>query len=182
MTGSVDGAFSGTDLQASVDIDDEAKQVVTTLAPEMIGFPFEVRVVDGVGYQRRGDGEWTSEILVDPPTEFDARQALVALMDVTQAREVGSDTIDGQTMTHYRATVKLTESESAGAVVGATAVLGGLGAAGTLDIDLWVAPGDLIRRIRAIATFDDVPALGQLTVESTSDFFDLGQPVTVQAP
>lgn len=182
VTGAVEGAFSGTDLQARIDIDDEAKQVISAFAPDAFGFPFEVRLVQGVGYQRQGDGQWTSEPVDDAPTELDAREALAALMDVTQAREVGSDDIDGQSTTHYRATVKLTKEDAEGAVVGAAAIIGGVGAAGTVDIDLWVAPGDLIRRLQVVGTFDELPGLGQLTMESTTNFFDLGQNVVIEAP
>jgi hypothetical protein len=164
-----------------MDLDAEAKSVIGALATEGTAFPLEVRVVGGAGYFRSGDGPWLAETAAEP-TQLDARDALAALLEVTEARDAGTTTIDEVEVAHYEATIVLSKDAADDVVVGAATVLGGVGADGTVDLDVYVAPGNLIRRLVVVGTFDNIPGLGQLTLESTTDFTEFGQPIVIEAP
>jgi hypothetical protein len=106
-------------------------------------------------------------------------QILDMLRATGSVREVGSDTVDGVTATHYTATIDL---DKAAGLVGQDAKslvdrLIAAGAPASVPLDVWIGNDDgLVRKL----TVDE--QLKQATVDLTLEISDYGTPVSVSAP
>jgi len=123
---------------------------------------------------------------------FDLSQTLDALRGVTGDPEVvGKEEVRGVATTHYRASVDLAEAleqapaeqrerlEAAFEQLDAT---GGLGEA-EVPVDVWIDDDDLPRRMQLeMSSMFAALGLGDASLTMTMDWFDYGEPVTIEIP
>ncbi|MDH4148177.1 MAG: LppX_LprAFG lipoprotein [Acidimicrobiia bacterium] len=192
VSGQVDVAFAGTDFGATVTFDQKLDGMAGMLLDQFGAGdgPIEVRLVDGVVYQRDATG-WASydgetdqasgETFVEA---MRGRALLAALADVGDVAEVGRDDIDGVSTVHYRGTID--DPASKAQALEGMGALTGVGEPGTqLTVNVWVTDADLIRRVTVDGTlvaggFADIER--DLTVRTQTDFTDAGAPIAIEAP
>lgn len=135
-----------------------------------------------LGVQQLGDGNLVSSGATDPASASDA------LRGAQTAKLVGTSTVDGVVLTHYKGTLDLSEAAKA------TGGPGGTGldvAAHTFTVknvpyDVWLDSHGRIAKVVEVFTFSQVPgstvAKDQVVVTSTSAFSDFGTPVAITVP
>lgn len=105
-------------------------------------------------------------------------QALELLRSIGSVETVGTETVNGVSTTHYRATIDLTKAaanlgpEEQGLV---KHLLAG-GAPTSIPVDAWIGDDGLVHKL----TFDDSAGSGSISL--TLELSDYGTPVTVTAP
>jgi hypothetical protein len=112
-----------------------------------------------------------------PVQQLDPTQWLQALRASAGVRRVGTDTVQGEQMTHYRGLVDLADSAKipAGARSQVDAEAKTLGLS-TIPVDVWVDAGGVVRR--ETLSLDG----NRLQMTMTLDLSDVGSPVSVAAP
>lgn len=109
-------------------------------------------------------------------------QALDMLRASGSVTEVGTETVDGVSTTHYKATIDLSQAaDKLGSDAEAWVQrLVNAGAPATIPVDVWIGDDGLIRRL----TMDESLATGAQSgdVKVTIDISDYGTPVNVTAP
>ena len=191
IEGSIDVLFDGDDLAVSVnsissDGFDEGDSEDLAEIEDL-----ELRYVDDVAYVF-ADGEWTgidapgfiSEMLIaeyaNPTMVLDEVQSLT---DVT---EVGSETIDGISTTHFQSEINLAEGEvfNAKGWLGQVANELALDADGVVVIDLYVGDDGLLRLMDI--TGDLVPSdptvEGEASITISTKFDNLNGDINIEAP
>lgn len=157
--------FASSRLRLQVDMEDAT------------GWSGEVEVVRVAGtafYRRDGDAGWTGG-QVDPeqhPLGVAPDQLLTFLESAREVTTLGEETLDGETVTRYRAVVDLAAFDDDRVPPRVR-----------LDpIEVWVDGDGLARRI-AYGSYEDAPS-GSSTVtwQAAVRFYDFGVPVDVEAP
>lgn len=170
--GSLAGAATfttvGDDMAVAVTLDDTAEpdpaDDATGWQPPFLAGGIEWRVIGGVTYLRLGDGTWQQfaagadwsgglgaggfGVDVDEFELDDLRSAFAELESLTDAEQVGTETIDGDTVTHYRGELTLDEGRLADWPGG----MPGLDDSMPLTVDLYVDDDELLRRATATGT------------------------------
>ena len=181
VAGEMQTEFSGTDVAATVDLDELGDE-----AGDLLPAGVEMRFVDGVVYGRDGDVWYAVETggtfgqaaieRIDPRNVLETVQSLVA------TTEVGAAEIGGVATTHYQSVIDLADEslrDSGWLPVDPAEIE----AAGAMTIDLFVDDEGLLRQL---VVSGDVVATdgsgGSGTVLITSSFFDFGADITIEAP
>ncbi|MEY9962766.1 hypothetical protein ABIA33_000792 [Streptacidiphilus sp. MAP12-16] len=135
-----------------------------------------------VGVQQLADGNLVSSGATDPAS------AANALRGALTATQVGTETVGGVPLKHYKGTLDL--ARAAGATGGGAA--SGLALAGhtftvkQVPYEVWLDEHGRIHRIVETFTFSGVPsstaAKDQVVVTSTTEFSGFGTPVKVDLP
>jgi hypothetical protein len=161
-------AFSGDDLQVEMPVIGGEQQPEPYPVNRRVDGEFYLGVpnADGTGY------DWSHDINGDPYAEFgvDPRGLFGGLRGASSFEEVGTEPVDGVETTRLRATeprdlpnLQIDGNDTTGKVTA---------------LDLWVDGEDLVRRL-------DVTLAGRFgdSVESISiRFYDIGEPITIEAP
>jgi hypothetical protein len=210
MDGTMTSEGMNMSLSASGVEDVAAKQADITMTMPMVG-TVEVRMVDGVGYIKVGDGtsplstggKWSklgddgpaSESLSGSETGFDAKETLGLLKNLSAdgVTAKGAATVRGVATTHDTARLDLTkiaaqESASGDDPEDLNSIVKSTGLS-TMPVDLYLdAQGRLRRFVMALtmkggsATAAGDSLPGDGSFSMTMDFFDFGVPVYVTAP
>ncbi len=180
LSGEVLTEFSGMDIAATIDVDEDAGRAS--------GLPddIEVRLVDGVIYGHDGTSWYAADTggtLGQAAVErVDPRTVLQAVQDLVATTEVGEADVDGVDTTHYQSVVDLHDESlrESGWLPVDTAEIE---AEGEVTIDLFVDRDGLLRRLVVsgdVAATDGSNGAG--TVLVTSSFFDFGADISIEAP
>jgi hypothetical protein len=111
---------------------------------------------------------------------FDPRGAFTELQDLTDAVRVGEETIDGETVVHYRGITELGG--------GTSDVDGWFDDAGmsdtpmTAEVDLYVGDDDLLRRVEATAEPTTAPANGTAPTISIVTDLSYSADLSIEVP
>ena len=179
LSGEVLTEFSGTNVAATIDVDDGGPAA---------GYfdEIEVRFVDGVIYGNDGTGWYAAETggaLGEAAVErVDPRTVLQTVQDLAATTEIGPADVDGVATTHYQSVVDLQDESlrESGWLPVDTAEIE---AEGEVTIDLFVDDDGLLRQLVVagdVAATDGSNGLG--TVLVTSSFFDFGADISIEAP
>lgn len=154
----------------------------------------EVRIVDGVMYQRSPqliaqldvDAEWLSfdldtlgpeySAFVDRTRQTDPAEALSALRGVTAVAEVGEEDLDGVATTRYAATLDLRTTLEATGVEGALFEERGIDLDRAVPVHVWVDGDGLIRRYETTLDADGTSHM------MTFEVLEYGPEVDVEVP
>ncbi|MGB5758652.1 MAG: hypothetical protein WBM50_17185, partial [Acidimicrobiales bacterium] len=179
--GRVDASYAGSNVMLSLQVDEQ---------PGDLGLdelPFsDARLVDDVLYVDGGD-QWmavdTEGFLGDLVGQFiDPRVVLETVQELTDATEVGSETIDGVATTHYQSIVDLGDETLAQS--GWMAFEGvPIDAEGEVTVDLYVGADGVLNRLDLSGDVQDSGDSGDSgTFEVSMTFFDIGSDITIEAP
>lgn len=113
--------------------------------------------------------------------QVDPQQYLQQLLASSDTQKVGTDTVQGEQMTHYKTIVDISKLDSVPAAQRAK-VRQALQQVGMdkIPVDVWVDDQGLLRRESLDLTFGK--ALQHATMSMTFDMHDFGTPVTIDAP
>lgn len=151
----------------------------------------EIRFVDNVAYIKV-DGEWTG---IDAPTFIS--EMLVAeyvnptvvldeVNSLTDVTEIGSETIDGISTTHYQSEINLAEGETfnANGWLGQVANELAVEADGIVVIDLYVGDDGLLRLMNITADLEssDPTQQGEAQILVSTKFSNLNGDIQIEAP
>jgi len=182
---------------ATTDPDDPFAELGAAMLGEM-----EFRQVGDRGYMRAGffslmlgsEAEWLS-MPADDGAEFatgfeaaptDPHDVLGTYEGAAaDVEELGEESVNGTTATHYRITVDATGlMEELSAEERAEAEASGVLAIGILPIDLWItADGYLVRMILEIDGTEAESLEGEFaTMKLAFDMYDINRPVSIEAP
>ncbi len=107
--------------------------------------------------------------------EIDPQQWLQQLLASKDTQKLGTDTVQGETMTHYRATVDLSQAAK-GKARDSLSQLG----VSSLPVDIWVDGQGLVRQVQTSLSLSK--QLQGTSFTLTFDMHDFGTPVSVTAP
>lgn len=152
-------------------------QPAADLSFAFLGRTMHVVLVDELVYLQKAAGEKFVVLTQDDPSlevlgggfsELDPQKVLGNLSDgITEIREIGPTTIEGETLTRYAVTI---DGQASGA--DGLAMLPGVDLSQGLTLDLYVDDDDLLHRVEADLGEND------LTLVIT----DWGKPVAINAP
>jgi hypothetical protein len=114
--------------------------------------------------------------------QLDPQQWLQQLLASSDTQKLGTDTVQGEQMTHYRTTVdpsKLTANVPAAQRAAVRKAMKQIGMS-TIPVDVWVDGTGLLRRESLSLTFGQ--GLQGATMKMTFDMHDFGEPVNVEVP
>lgn len=115
-------------------------------------------------------------------SQVDPQQWLQQLLASSDTQKLGTDTVQGEQMTHYRTTVdpsKLSSKLSASQRATVEKAMKQIGMS-TIPVDVWVDGNGLLRQESISMTFGQ--ALQGATMKMTFDMHDFGETVNVQVP
>ncbi len=151
----------------------------------------ELRYVDGIAYVK-ADGEWMG---IDAPgfigemviAEYiNPTKVLAEVNSLTDATEIGSETVDGVDTTHYQSEINMAEGETFNATgwLGEIANELALEADGVVVIDLYVGDDGLLRLMNITADIEstDPAEEGEATIQVSTKFSNLNGDVNIEAP
>jgi hypothetical protein len=114
--------------------------------------------------------------------QVDPQQWLQQLLASSDTQKLGTDTVQGEQMTHYRSTVdpsKVASKLSPAQRAAVQKVMKQIGMS-TIPVDVWVDGNGLLRQESISMTFGQ--ALQGATMKMTFDMHDFGETVNVQVP
>ena len=114
--------------------------------------------------------------------QVDPQQWLQQLLASSDTQKLGTDTVQGEQMTHYRTTIDPSKASAKLPASQRAAVSKALKQIGmsTVPVDVWVDGKGLLRRESVSLTFGQ--ALQSATMKMTFDLHDFGEPVDVEVP
>lgn len=114
--------------------------------------------------------------------QIDPQQWLQQLLASSNTQKVGTDTVQGEQMTHYRTTVDPSQALSKVPASQRAAIRNALKQIGmsTIPVDVWVDGKGLLRQESLSLSFGQ--GLQNATMKMTYDMHDFGTPVNVQVP
>jgi predicted small lipoprotein YifL len=113
--------------------------------------------------------------------QLDPQQWLQQLLASSNTQKLGTDTVQGEQMTHYRTTIDPSKIDSVPASLRAKVrkAMQQIGMT-TIPVDVWVDGQGMLRREALSLTFGK--ALQGATMSMTFDMHDFGAPVNITAP
>jgi LppX_LprAFG lipoprotein len=110
------------------------------------------------------------------------QQWLQQLLASSDTQKLGTDTVQGEQMTHYRTTVDPAKAISNVPAAQRAAVRKAMKQIGmsTIPVDVWVDGTGLLRQVSLSLTFGQ--GLQNASMKMTYDMHDFGAPVSVQLP
>ncbi|MGI9599116.1 MAG: hypothetical protein ACR2QK_23330 [Acidimicrobiales bacterium] len=181
VEGRFDAAYSGTDVQFSLQVDEQSGEFGVDDLPIT-----DARLVDDVLYFDDG-GQWvsvdTDGFLGRVVADFiDPRVVLETVQELTETTEIGSATIDGVETTHFQSTVDLgDESLAQSGWLGFDGLA--IDAEGEVTVDLFIDGGGVLNQLDLSGDVQDGAGSGESgTFEVSMNFFDIGTDITVEAP
>lgn len=114
--------------------------------------------------------------------QLDPQQWLQQLLASSDTQKLGTDTVQGEQMTHYRTTIDPSEALSkvpAAQRAKAQKALQQLGVS-SIPMDVWVDGTGMLRQLGLSLTLGQ--GLQNMTMKMTYDMHDFGAPVDVQVP
>ena len=114
--------------------------------------------------------------------QLDPQQWLQQLLASNDTKKLGTDTVQGEQMTHYRTTVDPEKAISKVPAAQRAAVRTALKQIGmtTIPVDVWVDGKGLLRQESLSLDFGQ--GLQNATMKMTYDMHDFGEPVNVEVP
>jgi LppX_LprAFG lipoprotein len=114
--------------------------------------------------------------------QLDPQQWLQQLLASNDTKKLGSDTVQGEQMTHYRTTIDPDKAISKVPAAQRAAVRKAMKQIGmsTIPVDVWVDGKGLLRQESLSLTMGQ--GLQNATMKMTYDMHDFGQPVNVEVP
>jgi hypothetical protein len=114
--------------------------------------------------------------------QIDPQQWLQQLLASSNTQKLGTDTVQGEQMTHYRTTVDPSQALSKVPASQRAAIRNALKQIGmsTIPVDVWVDGKGLLRRESLSLSFGQ--GLQNATMKMTYDMHDFGEPVNVEVP
>lgn len=114
--------------------------------------------------------------------QVDPQQWLQQLLASTDTKKVGTDTVQGEQMTHYRTTIDPAKALSKVPAAQRAALQKAMKQIGmsSVPVDVWVDGKGLLRR--ESLSLDYGQGLGNATMKLTFDMHDFGEPVNVEVP
>jgi LppX_LprAFG lipoprotein len=114
--------------------------------------------------------------------QLDPQQWLQQLLASNDTQKVGTDTVQGEQMTHYRTTIDPATALSKVPAAQRAAVRKAMQQIGmsTIPVDVWVDGSGLLRRESLSLTFGQ--GLQNAAMKVTFDLHDFGSPVNVEVP
>ncbi len=185
--GEVELLFNGEDLAITLDVNDVPDDLQGEGADLLEGV--ETRLIDGVLYVRGGPSpDWIAlelpQFFVDEITKVDPRTLLQTIQTLVDAEEIGTDTIDGETVTLYESTVDLTDPSlsSSGWMAGLESQLD-LETDGTIVVQMAVDGADQLRRVDVTGDLTEAQnGEGSATFSISTVFTDLNNVDRIVAP
>jgi hypothetical protein len=114
--------------------------------------------------------------------QLDPQQWLQQLLASSDTQKLGTETVQGEQMTHYRTTVdpsKLTTNVPAAQRAAVRKAMKQIGMS-TIPVDVWVDDNGLLRRESVSLTFGQ--GLQNASMKMTFDMHDFGEQVNVEVP
>lgn len=181
LGGEVLAEFSGSDIQIVGSIDDSAV--------ELDGFlpsGGQARLVDGVLYVSEGDGWYAVEtggLIGQTVVDFvDPRSVLTEVEDLVETTEIGAAVIDGIDTTHYQSVVDVNDEslrDTGWLPIDAAA---DLEAEGQVIVDLYIDGDGVLRQLGVTGDLTETGGPGTAAFTITTNFFDLGADIAIEAP
>lgn len=115
----------------------------------------------------------------------DPTRILGFLQAAGSVRTVGTDTVRGTSTTHYRGTVDVSKLAAASGSASAAATVKKFYGSTGVPVDIWVDDAGRARRIRSTypaPRIGGTPGATKGTISTSTDVYDFGVPVDVQAP
>ncbi len=193
LSGTITALFNGADLAVTVDVDQDSTVVDSSEAAGINAA--ETRMVDGQVFLTPDGEQWVSieapEILRSALVQFtDLRSILAQVSELVEVEEIGSESLDGVSVTRYRSEVDLADESLAesgwipGAGGSAMASPVDIEAEGLVTIDMFVDDDGQMRRIEvsgeAVPEDPSIDASAEFSV--VTDFVDLGSDIEIEAP
>lgn len=177
--------FAERNLSFTIDFTDIPDLGADVNDPLLTGL--EGRLVDDVFYAQF-DGEWVAieapAVLTNMAIDIaDPRKILLTAQELLETEDLGSTTVDGVNVTHYRSVVDLGDD-----TVGQAGWLGGLEnqldleADGEITVDLYVDDSGLMYRIDVVGDLVEPEGPSNAAFEISTVFTDLGADLTIEAP
>jgi hypothetical protein len=110
----------------------------------------------------------------------DPAKALDQLRAAGDVKKVGEDTVQGETMTHYRVVIDAANAKNLTPAQRKQVEKALAGTSGSVPADVWVDDAGLLRRMQIDFAFG--PALQNAHMSMTMDYSDFDSPVTVETP
>lgn len=186
-SGAVEVLFNGDDLAITLDVNEVPSDLQSGGADLLEGV--ETRLIDGVLYVRGGPTpDWVAlelpQFFVDEITKVDPRTLLQTIQTLVDAKEVGTDTVDGDAVTLYESTVDLTDPSlsSSGWMAGLESQLD-LETDGTIVVRMAVDEAEQLRRVDVTGDLTEAQeGEGSATFSISTVFTDLNSVDRIVAP
>ena len=182
--GDVLAEFSGTDIRITGSIDESS--MLPGEAEGVLPPNGEARLVDGVLYVSDGEAWYAVEtggLIGQTVVDFvDPRSVLTEVEDLVETTEVGTVAIDGVDTTQYQSVVDVNDEslrETGWLPVEAAT---GLEAEGEITVDLYIDGDGVLRRLGVAGDLVETGGEGTATFTITTNFYDLGADISIDAP
>ena len=179
--GEVLAEFAGTDVRITGNLDDAPGDVAGMLPSDG-----EARLIDGVLYVSEGEGWYAVEtggLIGQTVVDFvDPRSVLLEVEDLVETTEIGPAVIDGIDTTHFQSIVDVNEQSLQETGWFPVEAAGELQANGEVTVDLYIDGEGLLRQLRVTGDLVETDGPGTASVSITTNFFDLGADIAIEAP